>query len=178
MFYLIEKDDQGMEKTRHNLETGETLSKAQLLQILKASYDNPERFEVVKDMDFIHPSEGIEPKEHRDAGQMILEDYAKEIEEIGYELQKGDFQRIAMALSKAFKETYGVPPREVIRESRNKPGQWTSKKQAYPPAFFDDAKKVILRFCREKRQAAEQAKLRREREEKLGRDEYRKRGDR
>jgi AraC-like DNA-binding protein len=177
MFYLVEKDDSGNEVARHNLETGETLTKPHLLALLKTAYDNPERFEVIKDEDFVHPSEGVEPKDHMDAGDLI-DEFIDDIGETGYELKKGDFQRIAMALSKAFKKAYGVPPREVIRQSRNVPGQWTSKKQAYPPVFFEDARALIIKFCEDQKEKQEKAKKRAEREKRLGRKEYIRRGKR
>lgn len=65
MYFLVEKDAEGNAVNRYNLDTDTSLTKAVLIQILKAAHDNPDRYEVIEDKNAPpHPSDGIEPKEH------------------------------------------------------------------------------------------------------------------
>ena len=51
MYFLVEKDEQGEEINRVNLDTDASLTKAKLVQILKLVHDNPLKYQVLVDKD-------------------------------------------------------------------------------------------------------------------------------
>lgn len=150
IYYLIEKDETGATVARYNMDTDKSLTKQKLIQLLKLAHDNPERWEVVADDDFIHPSEGYTPSEHMDASDLIVE-LRDEIAATGLKITKSDIARISMLLSQLFKDTYGVAPRSVSRPLKKNPQVWAARKQAYPPGpFLETARQAILAYCVER----------------------------
>jgi hypothetical protein len=151
MYFLIEKDEAGAVVTRYNMDTDKGLTKAKLIQLLKLACDHPGRWEVVRDGDFIHPSEGHAPAEHMDISDMVVE-WRHEIDAIGYPLDKSDFARIAILVSQRFKATYHTPPRSISRPLKNNPQVWAGRKQAYPPGpFIEIARQEILVYCADRK---------------------------
>jgi hypothetical protein len=150
LYYLIEKDETGSIVARYNMDTDKSLTKQRLIQLLKLAHDNPERWAVVTDDTFIHPSEGYAPGEHMDASDLIVE-MRDEIDKTGLKLNKSDIARISMMLSQLFKDTYGVGPRSISKPLKKNPQVWAARKQAYPPGpFLETARQAIVAYCVER----------------------------
>lgn len=150
MYFLEERDKHGAVINRYNLDTDTSLTKAKLVQVLKLVHDDPGRYAITLDEHAQpHPSEGIEPRDHMDVQELIAE-YRKDLDATGYTLDQSDFSRIALLLSDAFQQQYGVKPRSVNRPSPHNPKIWSSRKLAYPPVFFEAAKAVMLAYCQER----------------------------
>jgi hypothetical protein len=146
---LIETNDDGDEIARWDIDDP-SLTKARLIALFKLSYRFPERFTLDDSEDKPHPSDGIAPKDHKDCMDLIL-DCQGQIAELGYQPDKGDYQRIANRLIAVFQGKYGVKPRLIIRELANRPGVYGARKKGYPPSFWKIARVEIIALMQERK---------------------------
>jgi hypothetical protein len=117
----------------------ETMKKLDIISLLEDMLTYPSRFTLAK-------VEAIKVEINADIPAKEMITLTEYLTERGIELSKGDYAKVATAVTKLYKDKYYTLPRRVVRP--NEQGVWSRKAYAYSPddlKLIDEALKAVVR---------------------------------